>query len=63
LKENIQFIEVKNGLNIYSWNYIWDAVTRHTGVIAQELVGTVYQDALRTDKNGYYMVDYSKLAI
>lgn len=63
LKKNIVFEGTKNGLNIYSWNYIWDAAKRHIGVIAQELVGTKHEDALSTDKNGFYMVNYSKLPI
>ncbi len=63
LKENIEFMETKNGLNIYSWNYIWDKATRHVGVMAQELLDSVYASAVKTDKNGYYMVNYSKLPI
>lgn len=63
LKENIEFIETKNGLNVYSWNYIWDKVTRFTGVMAQELVGTKFESALHVDRRGYYMVNYSKLPI
>lgn len=63
LKENIEFVETKNGLNIYSWNYIWDKVTRFTGVMAQELVGTKFESALHVDKSGYYMVNYAKLPI
>ena len=63
LKENIQFIETKNGLNIYSWNYIWDRVTRHVGVMAQELVGTKHAGALHVDARGFYMVDYSQLPV
>ena len=62
LKENIKFIEVKNGLNIYSYNYIWDKVTEHVGVMAQEILEE-YSEAVIVDKNGYYMVDYSKLPI
>jgi hypothetical protein len=63
LKENIEFIEVKNGLNVYSWNYIWDKATRHVGVMAQELLGTKHASALKQDANGYYMVDYKQLPI
>ena len=63
LKENITFIETKNGLNVYSWNYIWDSATRYVGVIAQELIGTKFANALVTDANGFYMVNYSKLPI
>jgi len=63
LKTNIVFEGVKNGLNMYSWNYIWDATKRHVGVIAQELLGTEHEHALTTDAAGYYMVNYSKLPI
>lgn len=63
LKENIEFIETKQGLNIYSWNYKWDKVTRHIGVMAQEILNTVYASAVIKDRQGYYMVDYSKLPI
>jgi hypothetical protein len=53
----------RNGLNIYSWNYIWDKASRHTGVMAQELLGTEFESAVKTDKDGFYSVDYSKLPI
>jgi len=62
LKENIIRLGVKNGLNIYSYNYIWDRVKR-TGVMAQEVLQTQYKDAVTTDVNGYYMVNYSRLPI
>jgi hypothetical protein len=63
LKENIEFIEVKNGLNIYSWNYIWNSAKRYTGVMAQEIIKSKYASAVKTDKNGYYMVDYNQLPV
>lgn len=63
LKQNIEFVEMKNGLNLYSFNYIWDKATKHIGVMAQELVGTKHSHALFTDNNGYFIVDYSKLPI
>lgn len=63
LKTNIKFIGIQAGLKIYTWNYTWDLTTTHKGVIAQELVGTRYESALSKDKNGFYMVDYSKLPI
>jgi hypothetical protein len=37
--------------------------TTHKGVIAQNLLGTKYESALSKDKDGFYMVDYSKLPI
>ena len=63
LKENVEYVETKNGLKLYSFNYIWDKLTKHIGVMAQELVGTQYEKALSKDKNGYYMVDYSMLPV
>ena len=63
LKENIEFIRVENGLNIYSWNYIWSTTKRFVGVMAQELLDTKYAYAVSTDKQGYYMVDYSRLPL
>ena len=35
---------------------------KYEGVMAQELVGTNFEVALN-NKNGYYMVDYSKLDV
>lgn len=61
LKTNITLIGIKNNIKIYSWNYIWDLKNIHYGVIAQELLGTKYEDALKIDKNGFYMVNYKKL--
>lgn len=63
LKENVEFIEQKNGINVYSWNYVWDQSTRHTGVMAQELIGTQYASALKVDRDGYFMVDYKQLPL
>jgi len=31
--------------------------------MAQELLGTKYEDALSKDSNGYYQVNYSKLPV
>lgn len=61
LKTNIKFIKTSNGLNIYSWNYVWDKATEFKGVIAQQLVNTKFSDALSTDDNGFYIVNYNKL--
>lgn len=61
LKENIEFVETKHGLNWYSFTYLWDKATRVVGVMAQEILMTQYASAVTTDGNGYYMVDYNKL--
>lgn len=63
LKENITYIETKDGVNIYTWNYVWDKLTTYIGVMAQELLGTKYELALSKDQNGYYMVNYSQLPV
>lgn len=63
LKQNIQFLGTRNGLRIYSWNYIWNETKTFIGVIAQELLNTKHSDALTKDKNGFYMVNYKKLPI
>lgn len=63
LKENIKFVEVKNGLNIYTWNYIWDRAKTHSGVMAQEILKTQYGAAVSEDSRGFYMVNYSKLPL
>lgn len=62
LKENINKVGISpNGLNIYQFNYLGDN-KKYEGVMAQELVGTNFESALN-NKNGYYMVDYSKLDV
>lgn len=63
LKENIEFISTTNGVNVYSWNYIWNKARTYVGVLAQEILTTDYADAVTTDSNGFYMVDYKKLPI
>lgn len=62
LKRNIQFLEIVEGLKIYSFNYLWDDI-KHIGVLAQELLETSYKDAVHQDKHGYYKVDYNKIPI
>jgi hypothetical protein len=62
LKKNIKFLYKKNGINLYSFNYTWGTNT-HVGVMAQELLETKYKDAVTTDGNGYYMVNYNMLPI
>ena len=60
LKENIELINNIDGINVYTFNYLWgDTVEK--GVIAQELIGTKYEDAVILHENGFYLVDYSKL--
>jgi hypothetical protein len=63
LKENIEYVETKNGLNLYKFNYIWDRVTKHIGVMAQEVLNTEYAQAVSKDSQGFYKVNYSKLPL
>jgi hypothetical protein len=63
LKENIKYLYTKKGIKLYSFNYIWDKGIIKVGVMAQDLINTVYSNAVLTDKNGYYKVDYNKLPI
>lgn len=63
LKTDIKFTGIQNGIKIYTWKYKWDSETVHEGVMAQDLIGTKYESALSKDKNGFYMVNYSKLPI
>jgi len=63
LKDNITLLQEEGfGIpNIYSFNYKWDAETTWIGVMAQELLDIGYSDAVGTDSEGFYNVDYSKL--
>lgn len=63
LKTNIQELAVVEGLQTYSWNYTNGIQGTFSGVMAQDLLGTQYEDALLLDKQGYYMVDYNKLPV
>lgn len=63
LKTNIKLIGKQSGINIYSFNYIWNKSRIEYGVMAQEILNTKYKHAVVTDKNGFYMVNYSKLPI
>lgn len=67
LKNNIKLLGIRNGYNIYSWE--WNDKAKsvgidtepNTGVLAQELL---YTDAVHIDTDtGYYKVDYTKLGV
>ena len=60
LKENIVKTSEISGINIYTYNYLGDSVL-HRGVMAQELLGTNFADAVEMQDNGFYAVDYSLL--
>jgi hypothetical protein len=63
LKENIEHVGVEHGLNVYTWNYVWDKAKRYMGVMAQEVLNTAFCNAVIQDKNGYYQVDYTRLPV
>jgi len=60
LKRNIKFLKNIFGINVYTFNYIWSN-DDEIGVMAQELLKTKYKDCVYVDRNGFYMVDYTKL--
>jgi hypothetical protein len=60
LKRNIKFIKNILGINVYTFNYFWNN-EKQIGVMAQELLNTKYKSCVTKDKNGFFMVDYSKL--
>lgn len=51
------------GINIYHFTYTFDPKVIYQGVIAQELIGTEFENSLILDKSGFYSVDYSKLDV
>ena len=59
MKRNITFLETRNGIKIYSFQYLWSE-EYFVGVMAQDLLGTEYESAVG-EHNGHYTVDYSKL--
>lgn len=63
LKTNIEFKEVRNGYNIYTWDWIdgFDG-GYNEGVIAQEVM-EINPDAVVVMDNGYYGVNYSMLGV
>ena len=62
LKENVTLVgRSLSGINIYEWNYI-NQISRFRGVIAQELLGTLFEKVLSI-KQGFYWVDYTNLDV
>ena len=59
LKRNIVLLETRNGIKLYSFQYLWSD-EYFVGVMAQDLLGTEHESAV-VERNGYYTVDYSKL--
>lgn len=71
LKKNINFLyEQENGIKIYEFEFIEDAVKNNPdlegkwrGVIAQDLIGTKFEEALTLEEDGYFSVDYEKISV
>lgn len=64
LKNILKKIGVSDdGINIYLFTYNFDKNSIYQGVIAQELLGTKFENATLIDKNGIYSVDYSKIDV
>ena len=62
-KENISLIGVSElGLNVYQFNYK-NEEGLYQGVMAQELIGTTYEDSLSLNEDGLYVVDYNKIDV
>ena len=63
VKENIEFVETVNGVNVYDFDYIdkSNGDGRYRGVMAQEVMET-HPDAV-VDIAGVYHVDYNKLPV
>jgi hypothetical protein len=59
-KDNIDYVGVTNGFNIYEFNYL-GSKNRYRGVMAQEVMKT-RPDAVES-RNGIYWVDYYALNI
>lgn len=62
LKKDIEKIgQLKNGLNVYSYKYIWDEDTTRVGVMADEVERIIPEALGPVLEGGYQSVDYSKL--
>lgn len=71
LKKNIKFLyEQENGIKIYEFEFIESAIKTNPdlegkwrGVIAQDLIGTKFEDALTLEEDGYFSVKYDKISV
>jgi hypothetical protein len=62
-RDIVPVARLDDGLQLYSFRYLWDDSTVYVGVIAQELIGTRFEHALRGGRNGTYAVDYAALGL
>jgi hypothetical protein len=60
VKENIQHQGQIEGVDVYTYNYIWDKEPKF-GVMAQDLLDSAYASAVTVHESGYYQVDYAQL--
>ena len=62
-KENINLIgKSPSGLNIYEFNYK-NQEGLYNGIIAQELIGTHFENVLSINNEGMYDVDYNRIDV
>lgn len=64
LKRDIQLLTtLSDGMKIYSFKYLWSDET-HVGVMAQDLLANpAWRDAVVTQANGFYAVNYAMLGL
>ena len=63
LKDNITLVgKSPEGINIYTFSYIGEEGL-YEGVMAQELLGTKFNDSVVTTDNGMYAVNYDNLDV
>lgn len=64
LKENIVLVgrDAPTGLNLYEFNYTFDATHRFRGVMADEVLAFMPSAVIRGE-NGFYAVDYALIGI
>lgn len=61
VKENIERIGTRDGVPVYSFNYVWDKTPRR-GTMAQDILRDPrYAHAVSRNSQGILQVDYSKL--
>jgi hypothetical protein len=71
LKKYINFLyEQENGIKIYEFEFTDEAVKNNPdlegkwrGVIAQDLIGTKFEDALNLEEDGYFSVNYETISV
>ena len=64
LKTDINRIGISQyGIPIYEYRYIDTPHIKYQGVMAQDLIGTEFEDALHMYSDGFYRVNYNKLDV